>query len=140
LGCQNVFRESFQPIVEHKSVAVNGTFQDDPSGSLVGVNTFVLFTWQNFPWNQSIVTTMSILEGVSYMSGHPQWETRDPQKALNDRRFLNFLGAEVTAAMPSDPSWQLVYRIHHRSGAFGIYCPGIVGSTAVGFGIRHTFI
>lgn len=138
--CNNVIRETFKPLVGQVGIAFNGTFQDDPAGSLVGTNAFLVFTWKHFPWDRRLLTSISLLEGVSYMFGHPQWECRTTEKAQNDRRFLNFLGAEITAAMPTDPTWQLVYRIHHRSGVFGLYSPGIVGSTAVGVGLRHTFI
>lgn len=140
LACDNVLRETFRPIVGDMSVAFNSTFQDDPVGSIMGLNALLLFTWKGFPWDKSLVTTFSLIEGVSYMTDRPQWETRTAEKAQNDRRFLNFLGGEVTAALPQDPSWQLVYRIHHRSGVFGLYCPGIVGSTAIGMGLRHTFL
>ena len=129
----------FAPLTSQVSTGFNLVLQDDPVGSLVGFNGFLLFRWPIFPNSPRVIASVALLEGVSYISGHQAREIRDSQKEMNDRRFLNFLGAEIAVARKSDPSWQLVYRLHHRSGVFGLYSPGIVGSTAVGLGIRHTF-
>jgi hypothetical protein len=34
--------------------------------------------------------------------------------------LLNYLALEVGLALPRRPDWSLVYRIHHRSGIFGL--------------------
>lgn len=139
LACDNPIRRFLQPIVHQVNVAMNIAVQDDPNGPMFAVNPFLLLTWQYSLFPKTLITTFSIGEGVSYITGHPARETRDTERASNDRRFLNFLVVELTAASPEYPDWQLVYRIHHRSGVFGLYSPGIVGSTAVGLGIRHRF-
>jgi hypothetical protein len=46
---------------------------------------------------------------------------------------------EAAFALPAYPQIQVVGRIHHRSGAFGLYRAGNTGSNAVGIGIRYLF-
>ena len=45
---------------------------------------------------------------------------------------------EATFALPRHPQWQLAYRIHHRSGIFGVYDTDS-GSNTVGLGLRYFF-
>lgn len=132
-------RRLLKPLVSTVFVGANGTYQDDPNGSLYEFNPFVMLRWQHFPWDKYITTTFGFAEGVSWASRLPAREIRDTKKAENARKFLNLLLFEVTTALPSHPDWQVVYRVHHRSGVFGLYSPGITGSTAVQLGIRHQF-
>ena len=46
---------------------------------------------------------------------------------------------ELTIASPRYPRLQLVMRIHHRSGAFGLYHAGNTGSNDLALGIRYLF-
>jgi len=120
-------------------VAINGTYQDDPNGNLYQFNPYIYARWTNFPWNKYLATTGMMGEGVSYSSGIPLREARNTEKAANARRFLNYVVFEATFALPKYPQYQLVYRIHHRSGVFGLFTSGIVGSSAIGFGVRIKF-
>jgi len=46
---------------------------------------------------------------------------------------------EFDFALPHEPSWSLVTRIHHRSGVFGLF-GGVHGATnAFSLGIRYHF-
>ncbi len=54
-------------------------------------------------------------------------------------KFLNYLMFEFDFALPHEPSWSLVTRIHHRSGVFGLF-GGVHGATnAFSLGIRYHF-
>lgn len=133
----NVVRRMFQPIISTIEVAANVTFRDDPNGNIEEFNPYLRFTWNNFPWNKYLTTTLTIGEGISYATGLTSRETRDTKKAEDVRRLLNYLMVEATIALPSYPQWQAVYRLHHRSGVFGLYTSGVVGSTAVAVGLRY---
>lgn len=140
LAPDNLIRRFFQPLLSTVEAGVNVTYQDDPNGSIYELNPFLMARWQHLPWDNYITTTFGFGEGFSLLSRLPYREIRNANKAKNDRKFLNLLLFEVTAALPSHPNYQLVYRIHHRSGVFGLYSPGIVGSTAVEVGFRVRFL
>lgn len=139
LSPENPIRWIFQPIVTNVSFAVNGTYQEDPVGPIGQFNPYLLFRWEHFPWDKYVVTTFAIGEGFSWVSDIPSRESRTPEKAAIARKFYNYLMFEASFARPKQPEWQLVYRLHHRSGVFGLYGPGVNGSTAVGLGVRYQF-
>jgi hypothetical protein len=46
---------------------------------------------------------------------------------------------EAAFALPDVPQWELITRIHHRSGTFGLF-NGVTGaSNAWGVGMRYNF-
>lgn len=118
-------------------LAANFTYEPDPSGTLVEFNPYFVFRWRDFPWNSSLLTTFAIGEGVSWASHNPQQEIDSQNEPGDARKFLNYVMAELTFSLPNHPEWQVLYRLHHRSGVFGLYCPGTVGSTAAGVGVRY---
>jgi Protein of unknown function (DUF3769) len=72
------------------------------------------------------------VEGVSLLSQNSNYEStfRD-----NYTRFLNYLAFEVEALV--SPQWSAVGRIHHRSGAYGLYSGVSEGSNAYLLGLRY---
>lgn len=136
LSPNNPFRRWLQPIVGTIELNANGTYRDDPVGPIYEFNPYVSFRWIDFPWNHVITTTFAIGEGLSYDTNIPQVEAENSEETQN---LLNYLMLEATFALPKYPRWELVYRIHHRSGVFGLYNAGNNGSTAVGLGIRYRF-
>lgn len=118
-------------------LAANVTYETDPTGPLVEFNPYFVFRWRNFPWNNKLLTTLGIGEGVSWASHSPQQEINSENEPGDATKFLNYVMAELTFSLPSHPEWQVLYRLHHRSGVFGLYCPGTVGSTAAGVGVRY---
>ena len=97
---------------------------------------YLAFRWANLPWNRYVNTSLAIGEGISYDTSVPSLENHSSE---NTKRLLNFLMLEATFAVPSNPRLQLVARIHHRSGAFGLYHAGNTGSNVLGLGIRYLF-
>ncbi len=81
------------------------------------------------PW-----LSFGILEGISYNNSYSNYERTHREKYSH---FLNYLSLEMEAKVSKALS--LVGRIHHRSGAFGIYSGAKEGSNAYLLGIRYRF-
>lgn len=75
-------------------------------------------------------------EGLSYAFSTPQLE--DQINVPPPQRLLNYLSFEFEFSHPSLPGVSLVPRIHHRSGAYGVFAPEGSGSNMVGVGLRMT--
>jgi len=119
-----------------------GTYWGQGSGPAYEGDLYLNFRWIGFPWNSFLATTMSVGEGLSYMSSVPQVESLKPNYGSNNtRQLLNLLMFDVTVANPNTPYIQYFVDIHHRSGAYGVYNNGAygTGSNAIGGGIRYYF-
>lgn len=139
LSPERLIRRIFKYLWATVEVNMNVTHEQERGGAIVELNPFINLRWRWFPWNRWVATTFAFGEGVSYASRRPWVEQRTPETSRNGQRFLNYLVFELTLAPPSHPEWQVLFRIHHRSGAFGVYCPGRVGSNAIGAGLRFNF-
>jgi hypothetical protein len=74
--------------------------------------------------------------GVTKATGiEAQRETKDGGSAT----LLAYLGPELTMALVDNPNWELVYRIQHRSGAYGVIAHFIEGANANTIGIRYRY-
>ena len=102
-------------------------------------HTFVpfIFRWDQMPWNQWINTTLAAGEGLSYAAHIPSLE-RELQKA-DVSHFMNYLMFELTMALPKWKNESLFFRIHHRSGMFGMFGGADGGSNLLVFGLRLGF-
>jgi hypothetical protein len=100
-------------------------------------NALVVARWLRFPWNDIIKTSFAVGEGLSLASETPQFEKKYHGEETN--AFLNYLMFEFDFALPDNPRWSLVTRLHHRSGVYGLF-NGVDGaSNALGLGIRYHF-
>jgi hypothetical protein len=90
--------------------------------------------FDEFPWSDSLPTSMAIYTGPSYAPNAPI--ILDPQPH-QDPKFLNFVGIEVAVAMNRD--WDAAFRIYHRSGAWGVYSNSADTGSMIGFGLRRRF-
>ena len=79
------------------------------------------------PW-----LSFSVVEGISYNTDVSLYEKTFRE---NNNQLLNYLGFEVEAAVSPDLS--LVGRIHHRSGAFGLFDGVSGGSNGYLLGLRY---
>ncbi len=104
----------------------------------IELNALIVLRWQSFPWDEHLRTTAAIGEGLSWASKVPQLEEElDPDgKAA---QLLNYLLIEFTFGLPSIPSWDLVFRIHHRSGIFGTFDGVNGGSNVLAVGLKWRF-
>ena len=137
LDKNNFFRRFVNPLVGVTQLAANVTVrQGNDEHTIYEFNPYIIFRWANWPWNDRVVTSLALAEGVSYVTSVPALERRDNE---NTRRLLNYLMFEITLAAPSTPNLQFVVRIHHRSGAYGLYQADNSGSNVIGAGIRYLF-
>lgn len=71
--------------------------------------------WTAFPWNAYLRTTIATSFGLNYATGVPELELmRDANR--RGSRLLHYFSPEITLGLPDVPAWELVARLHHRSG------------------------
>ena len=74
--------------------------------------------------------------GVSYAFGDPSYE-RSPDD--DHRRWLTYMAYELELGLERYDRVSLVTRIHHRSGAYGLFAPRGSGSNFLAVGVRVHF-
>lgn len=92
----------------------------------VSLGTAWVMRWKNPPWSSLLNSSLAIGNGISYaFGGIPALENQllDKTSAL-----LYHLLFEITLAAPSWKNTDIVFRIHHRSGVFGLI-DGITGGS-----------
>jgi hypothetical protein len=137
LDKDNFFRKLVSPLVDVVQVVGNMTIRQGKNESTIyEFDPYLSFRWANWPWNDHVVTSLAVGEGISYATSVPNVEIRNNK---DTKRLLNYLMLEAAFAMPSHPDVQFIARIHHRSGAFGLYHAGNTGSNDIGVGIRYLF-
>ena len=135
----NPFQKFMSPVLNNIDVALNVTYQDDPAGTIFVFSPFVMARWNKFPWSNTIRTTFGLGGGLSYATDIPSIEIDPADPDGNYKNLLHYIAVEATFALPQHKDWQLVYRLHHRSGVFGLMGAENAGNTAVQIGIRHYF-
>lgn len=133
----NFFRNLVKPLTNVLQIAANVTVRDGHNQHRIyEFNPYFEGRWADFPWDSYLTTSFAIGEGISYASSIPSLEGKSSE---NTKRLLNYLLLEATFAAPSYPRLQLMLRIHHRSGAYGLYHAGNTGSNDIGLGLRYLF-
>jgi hypothetical protein len=127
------------PIVSSVDVVMNFTYQDDSGQNVFEFAPYMMARWSNFPWNKTIRTTFGLGGGLSYATPIPSLEKQSDESNPDYENLMHYMAVEATFALPNHKDWQLVYRLHHRSGAFGLMQGENSGTTAVEIGIRHYF-
>lgn len=104
----------------------------------VEFNGLIVVRLLPFPWDRHVDTSVAVGAGLSYATDLPSYEFE--RKDGDTRRLLGYLMFELTFGMNSIPRWDVVTRIHHRSGAWGVFGDGVRGaSNAITLGIKHHF-
>ena len=87
-------------------------------------------------WNL-LHMNFAVGEGLSLAFARPMYE-KGPggQRGLGSRRFQNHLLFELEFTSPSASFFHLVFRLHHRSGIYGVISPQKTGSNYLGIGVR----
>lgn len=75
--------------------------------------------------------------GISNATGREA--VRQGKDPNGSARFLGYLAPELTFSLPQYPNWELIYRLHHRSGLYGVLADNIEGANANVVGIRYRF-
>lgn len=94
--------------------------------------------YDGLPWNDTVYTTIGVNTGVSLLTGISEFEEWRDYKGKSSE-FLHYLGPEFTFADPENKDLELVFRLHHRSGVFGLFDGVVSGSTFLSAGIRVRF-
>ena len=96
----------------------------------------VVIRWSKFPWNNYVSTSLAYGLGPSYATEKPAAET---ELEGSTRKFLVYWFAEI-AFGPPHSNWAGVFRIHHRSGAFGLIADRHEGgSNTLAIGLKYRF-
>ncbi len=97
-------------------------------------NVTVAGRWHDFPWNESVETSFAFGLG-------PSWATKIPEAEVQihgtTEQFLVYWFGEI-ALGPPDENWAVVFRLHHRSKAFGLIAED-GGSNTVAAGLKIRF-
>jgi hypothetical protein len=102
----------------------------------VEFNLPVAIRWSKFPWNDYVSTSLAYGLGPSYATEKP-----DAEIDLHDttKKFLVYWFGEI-AFGPPQSNWAGIFRIHHRSGAFGLIADhGEGGSNTLAAGLKYRF-
>lgn len=98
------------------------------------VNAVFVLRWLPFCWDEYLDTNFGIGNGLSYASDIPVLETDESEKTS---RLLNYLMLEFAFVVPKRPDWDLFFRLHHRSGVFGLFNGVTEGSNLLCVGFRY---
>jgi len=78
--------------------------------------------------------------GLSYAFDEPKWEFGPSHKHGVDSRIVQYFMAFETAFTPTQAkNLSAFFRLHHRSGVYGVISPRHTGSNFIGAGLRYTF-
>lgn len=92
--------------------------------------------WHAFVFDDTVVATASIGQGLSWASSVPRIETERWGEAT---RLLSYNSYEFTLASPERPNVELVFRLHHRSGVWGLFGNVEEGSNLAMLGLKYRF-
>jgi hypothetical protein len=96
----------------------------------------LVLKYDRLPWRKYLHTAIAVAEGLSWTSELPE---REVQIRGNSQRLLNYLAFELELALPRYPQYNLVYRLHHRSGVFGLFGNVKGASDFYMLGLRYRF-
>ena len=97
-------------------------------------NLPIIGRWEALPWDEVIDTSLAFGIGPSYASDKPKVEVANDG---DSRRLLVHWMMEIEVGAP-DKSWSAIFRLHHRSGAFGLVADE-GGSNAMVIGLKQRF-
>ena len=98
------------------------------------INLAVAGRWHNFRWDEVVDTSFAF--GIG-----PSWAAEEPETEVmihgTTKRCLVYWFSEIALGMP-DSNWALVFRLHHRSTAFGLIAEK-GGSNTLTTGLKFRF-
>jgi hypothetical protein len=125
-------------IFRHLDIEVEGgvgrRFGDNDS---IEAYAALALRWTEFPWNDHVRTTFAVYPiGPSYVADLSPSEVSKDGRSAN---WLNYFALELTLAAPSLPQLEVLFRLHHRSGAFGAINGSTNGADFLSVGARYRF-
>lgn len=100
-------------------------------------NGLFVARWLAFPWDVYLDTSLAVGEGLSYASQVPQIEILRSPDATS--RLLNYVLVEADLRPAFTRHWSLNLRLHHRSGALGLFDGVHRGSNILCAGLKYRF-
>ncbi|MFQ8431078.1 hypothetical protein [Amaricoccus sp. W119] len=94
--------------------------------------------YQGLPWDAYLPTTFAVSTGLNWASEISETERERARDGKGDN-LMHYLAPEVTFALPDAPDSQLFFRIHHRSGVFGLVNDAHGGAHYGTIGLRIWF-
>jgi len=91
--------------------------------------------WEPFWWDRLLDTSLAFGLGASYGTRRPAVELA---KSGETERLLAYWMLELALAQPDRPQLALIFRLHHRSGAYGLFADE-GASTAPVIGLKYRF-
>ena len=88
---------------------------------------------------ERITISLSLTVGVSLISKAIGAEYDREVSRRGNAIFLFYLGPEIALSLPGLRPWEIVYRLHHRSGANGTLGGMSEGHNANTIGLRYRF-
>lgn len=98
----------------------------------------VFLRYRGFPWDGVVVTSVAVSSGFNYASAISQQEV-DRARDGKGSRWMHFFSPEITFALPQRPNAELLLRLHHRSGVFGLVSDAWGGAQYGAVGLRIRF-
>jgi hypothetical protein len=98
----------------------------------------VFVRYRGFPWDDVLTTTVAVSTGLNYASEITAVE-QDRARDGEGSRLMHFFSPEVTFALPTRPDVELMFRMHHRSGVFGLVSDAWGGAQYGTVGLRVRF-
>lgn len=100
-------------------------------------NAATSLRWKSFPWDRYLRSTIAYGVGPSYAVRRPPIEQRSNRGPTH---VLVSMPVEITFAPAAkyDLPWEMLFRVHHRSGAYGVVSDAR-GSNFVTAGLRYRF-
>lgn len=91
-----------------------------------------------FPWNDIVYTTIAGSLGLNQLTRSSPYERRR-NSGGNNSNLLHYFAPEITIADPDNKDLEAVFRLHHRSGVFGLFNGVSTGSNILTIGVRKRF-
>jgi len=117
-------------------VGVGARFGEDFSGEVWGG---VVLRHVGVTLFQTVTVSPAFTAGFSAVSKAMGIEREREISHDGDATFLGYLGAEVDVSSLRWPNYEVFWRLHHRSGAFGTFGNMDEGANANVVGLRHRF-
>lgn len=121
---------------------VNGSYHWGYEHQEFGEVSVALFLrWYKFPWQTKILRSISVGDGLSYVTDYPEYEIDlgggKGEDAMREH-LLNYLFIEL--AFGISEQIDVFLRLHHRCTVWGFFGPPNPGGvTFPSLGVRYTF-
>jgi len=108
----------------------------DEGGLEFAVPMTVVF--DGLPWRDRLPLRLRLTVGPSFTTKISETE-KDKDDDNQGSKLLNMFNPEIEVGVPGAPEWNGFFRLHHRSGIFGLVDGVTGGSTYLTVGVRHRF-